>query len=352
MSDMDSTRMMGTPGGDRTMVTPAAGAGATMQMPATGFDPMRTAMGGTMTCPVCQATTPMPEQYCGECGFLLTSTPAENLEAPNEELPAAELIDPNDGRRYRLRMGVNTLGRQGTDILVMEGTISRAHARLTVAENGAVTVEDLGSTNGTKVGDRRLNANESVVATHGTSLKFGNWRVTLEVAGGIVPATIMGDQTIVGSSPELSPEVAHEETVEALAALPGPIIAMLQKIDGPADDIPIAEGTITVGRKTGNTVILPQDPFISGRHAQIVTDNMGTYLTDLGSTNGTVVNGQRLEPNERQLLLEGDEVQLGQSKYKFLLMELMDEIEEPEAKDEAGSTAVGNDAETTGESGA
>src|SRR5207253_1382044 len=111
------------------------------QMPGQA-DALRTQMGGTTTCPVCKSTTPLMEAYCGDCGFLLTSTPVEEAAPPAEETPVAELVDSQSGRRYRLRNGVNTLGRQGTDILVNEGTVSRNHANITV-ENGKITVEDL-----------------------------------------------------------------------------------------------------------------------------------------------------------------------------------------------------------------
>src|SRR5437763_17153368 len=133
MSDVDSTRVMGTPGtppADRTMVAPAGGAGATMQMPAGGFDPMRTQMGATTTCPVCRSTTPAMESYCGDCGYLLSSVPEADLVVPAEEAPAAELVDLETQRRYLLRTGSNTVGRQGTDILINDGTVSRVHARI------------------------------------------------------------------------------------------------------------------------------------------------------------------------------------------------------------------------------
>ena len=333
MSDFDQTRLMG----------------ATMQMPTGGADAMRTQMGGVATCPICQANTPLMEAYCGECGFLLASTPAAETALPAEEGATAELVDVANGRRYRLKNGQNTVGRVGTDILLDEGTVSRNHARL-MLEGDTVTVEDLGSSNGTKVGDMRLAAGQTVTATHGTPLRFGNWRVMLEIAGSGT-AVVSAEKTIVMAS-ETPESAENEKTLQlrrpamADAAAESPagsegnavsaplfvleepeaqealeekpeVIAQLQRNSGPADTIDLAEGTVSVGRKPGNTIVVPQDTFVSGRHAELVTDNSGTYLTDLGSTNGTVVNGQKLTANEKQLLLEGDEVQLGQSRFTF-----------------------------------
>ena len=296
-----------------------------------GGDPMRTQMGGTTSCPVCKSVTPLMEPFCGDCGFLLTSAPPEETALPPQEAAPAELIDLTDGRRFRLHVGVNTVGRQGTDVLITDATISRNHAQITL-ENGVVTVEDLGSSNGTKVGDLRLSANQPTSAPAGTVLKFGNWQARLEIGGGasgeadktvvVRDRTIVGtpateDRTIVGIPPVGAEEAAVPAPPPLEPEAAGPAVAMLHNEQGPSPDIRITHATITIGRRAGNTLVFPNDAYISGRHAEITTDATGTYLTDTGSTNGTFVNGQRLVIDERQLLLEGDEVQLGQTRYRF-----------------------------------
>ena len=327
MSNIEATRVMGAvaPSPDRTMVIPGGGM-PTQQM---GGDPMRTQMGGTTNCPVCKSVTPLMEPFCGDCGFLLTSAPPEEAALSPQQAAPAELIDLTDGRRFRLNNGVNTVGRQGTDVLITDATISRNHAQITL-ENGSVTVEDLGSSNGTKVGDLRLSANQPTTAPNGTVLKFGNWQARLEIGGAAGEAdktVVVSDRTIVGTPP------AEDRTIVGMppegddAAIPasppleaeptGPVVAMLHNEQGPSPDITVTHATITIGRRAGNTLVFPNDAYISGRHAEITTDATGTYLVDTGSTNGTFVNGRRLVIDERQLLLEGDEVQLGQTRYRF-----------------------------------
>ena len=327
MSNIEATRVMGAvaPSPDRTMVVPAGGLPTQM-----GGDPMRTQMGGTTNCPVCKSVTPLMEPFCGDCGFLLTSAPPEETALPPQEAPPAELIDPADGRRFRLHVGVNTVGRQGADVLITDATISRNHARITL-EEGIVTVEDLGSSNGTKVGDLRLSANQPTVAPSGTVLKFGNWQARLEISNAAAASdktVVVNDRTIVGTPsapddrtivgiPPVGTEAAAAPMPEVDAIDAGPVVAMLTNEQGPSPDIRVTHTTITIGRRAGNTLVFPNDAYISGRHAEISTDVTGTYLTDTGSTNGTCVNGQRLVAEERQLLLEGDEVQLGQTRYRF-----------------------------------
>ena len=324
MTQSDQTQMNNSP------------SGATMQMPAANFDPLRTQMGGTVQCPVCKSASPLLETYCGECGFLLSSQLSDQAELPVEDTPPAILVDGSSGHRYRLREGVNTLGRQGADILVNEGTVSRLHAKITI-QDGGFLVEDLGSSNGTKVGAARIGPNQPTPAEFGTLLKFGSWQATLAPGNEALPtgtadktvAISASERTIIGGAAPEIPGLSVEVPVLAaeVGVDLGPLIGKLVKIDGPAADIPIPLGTVTIGRKSDNIIALPQDSFISGKHAEITTDETGSYLTDLGSSNGTDVNGIKLEPHERQLLIADDEVQMGQTRYK---MEITTPVESPE----------------------
>ncbi len=50
---------------------------------------------------------------------------------------------------------------------------------------------------------------------------------------------------------------------------------------------------------------------VSRRHAQVICNGQLVMVTDLGSTNGTRINGMKLDPHTPRLLREGDELQLG-----------------------------------------
>lgn len=78
--------------------------------------------------------------------------------------------------------------------------------------------------------------------------------------------------------------------------------------------VALTGSTTTFGRKPGNSVQV-LDPSISGRHAEVVIDAEGALLRDLGSTNGTRVNGERI--SERRLKL-GDRVMLGSIDLVFI----------------------------------
>ncbi|HYY34600.1 MAG TPA: FHA domain-containing protein [Gaiellaceae bacterium] len=72
---------------------------------------------------------------------------------------------------------------------------------------------------------------------------------------------------------------------------------------------------LTLGRADDNTVALAGDEFASAHHARVESQRDGVWVLDLGSTNGTFVNGTRLDG--RRLLREGDVVQIGDTELRF-----------------------------------
>jgi pSer/pThr/pTyr-binding forkhead associated (FHA) protein len=73
--------------------------------------------------------------------------------------------------------------------------------------------------------------------------------------------------------------------------------------------VPVSNLPFVIGRTEGGLVI--PNPNISRRHAQIDFDARGYTLTDLNSSNGTLLNGQRLAPNQPVYLSNGAVIGLG-----------------------------------------
>ena len=95
---------------------------------------------------------------------------------------------------------------------------------------------------------------------------------------------------------------------------------------------PIPTGTLTMGRRAANDIAFPTDPYISGRHAQVSFDGETLTLTDIGSTNGTAVNEERLTPNVPVTLEDGDLVQMGQRRLRVRLTPVPEAESEPAAE--------------------
>jgi pSer/pThr/pTyr-binding forkhead associated (FHA) protein len=72
---------------------------------------------------------------------------------------------------------------------------------------------------------------------------------------------------------------------------------------------------VTIGRSTENDAVLSGDEFASARHARIESQRDGVWILDLGSTNGTWVNGERMDGRHR--LREGDVIRIGQTELRF-----------------------------------
>ena len=66
---------------------------------------------------------------------------------------------------------------------------------------------------------------------------------------------------------------------------------------------------LAIGRLEDNDIVIDDDSFISSHHARIEVRPEGTWVVDLGSTNGSFVNGQRLT-GERSVR-KGDRIQVG-----------------------------------------
>lgn len=79
-------------------------------------------------------------------------------------------------------------------------------------------------------------------------------------------------------------------------------------------EFPLTKERTTIGRKPHNDIVI-DNLAVSGEHAMIMTILNDSFLEDLGSTNGTVVNGQ---PIKKHFLQNSDVIELGKYKLKFV----------------------------------
>ncbi len=264
-------------------------------------DPNKTVMGNmpslnlTQTikpvqCPICKTFNPGGVIFCVECGLIFDrALPDDAFGAPAVQLPF--LLD-SSGREHPLRPGVTVIGREG-DIAFVDGKVSRRHAQITL-EDGVAYLEDLGSTNGTKVGDRKLAPGERVALEPATKISFGGFEAAYEVPGGVggnKTQTFGGNRTAA---------ISATPTVDDAPA----------KLVGNDQSWPLRMGENVFGRKPENDVAIV-DPYVSGRHGIIELTEDSVYVTDTGSTNGTKINDIKLGVNMRTLLGPGDVIRLG-----------------------------------------
>lgn len=102
---------------------------------------------------------------------------------------------------------------------------------------------------------------------------------------------------------------------------------------GETSSLNLSTDVITIGRRRDNALCLPHLS-VSGHHARIIDDAGCLTLEDLGSTNGTHVNGR---PVQRHFLLHSDDIVIG--KYQIRYSEIYSSTPPP-AKDLENVTSM------------
>jgi pSer/pThr/pTyr-binding forkhead associated (FHA) protein len=308
---------------EQTIISPAPeapGAERTQVAFAPAADVTQAAI--VVTCPVCQTVNPPGDRWCQDCGFLLSSPAPEVMELP-AGASGPRLVQ--DGREFELRLGENRIGRVAADVLLADPTVSRHHATLTIAEDGA-WLEDAGSTNGTFLDGVPLAAGSRAGVQDGTAIKFGSVTTRLVWPEGATAPPPAGDAVGAGGT---GSGLAREPAVARLVAADGREHA-------------IQAGVTTLGRRGENMIVVGGDPYVSGRHAEIRCDAGGCVLVDVGSTNGTFLRGgpeeewERLAAHDPRPLSPGVELRLGQSA--FSLQAAPAPMEEPVSEGAEGIT--------------
>ena len=109
--------------------------------------------------------------------------------------------------------------------------------------------------------------------------------------------------------------------------------------NGGMRDIPLDRDRITIGRRADNDVCLPY-PAVSAEHAAVVTVLEDSFLEDLQSTNGTLVNGKRVV---KHFLRDRDTVDVGRVQLVYLVDD--DEVMAPLEQQVALEVSSGANAE-------
>lgn len=108
----------------------------------------------------------------------------------------------------------------------------------------------------------------------------------------------------------------------AAPAKPDGVLARLHVEEGPlvGREFEVRAGRVTMGKspraENGAVVIPLEDPYMSRDHASLVAGPAAVILVDLTSTNGTFLNGERVQ---RAILKDGDRVRLGRTTLRVSL---------------------------------
>ena len=87
------------------------------------------------------------------------------------------------------------------------------------------------------------------------------------------------------------------------------------EILAPETRFDLKDGDTSVGRSSGSDVVLKSDDYASGRHARLTRHGGLLYVEDMGSTNGTFVNGRKTVGATP--LRHGDTVRIGSTSFRY-----------------------------------
>ena len=79
----------------------------------------------------------------------------------------------------------------------------------------------------------------------------------------------------------------------------------------------LLEEGVVIGRNPHNATVVIEDDTLSRRHARLFAEGRAIFIEDLGSTNGTLVNGTRLNPGTRWAVSDGDRIEMGAVQIVF-----------------------------------
>jgi|GEM_PF-2774995 len=212
--------------------------------------------------------------------------------------PAMALQPEAGGHPLRLAAGGQVLlGRGGQcEFVIDDDTVSATHARLEVdAQARTMLVNDLGSSNGTFLNGARI---VSARAQAGDTLRFGaaEFRLAAESAAGAAVRAAGAGWLLSGQD-----------------AAGRPLRFELRPPRGNGAD---AGARWTFGRDGGRADFVIDDSSVSGAHAEIAyLPSQGLLVRDLGSTNGTKVNGKALD-HRAVALGDAHEIALGAARLR------------------------------------
>jgi len=113
----------------------------------------------------------------------------------------------------------------------------------------------------------------------------------------------------------LSPQQASALLPQPVARELGRLVVLKSPILDQGEVVALDSHALRVGRGGDNDLSVEGDEYASSHHARFEPRRDGVYVEDIGSTNGTFVNGIRVSRERR--LVPGDVVRIGETDLRF-----------------------------------
>jgi ABC-type multidrug transport system ATPase subunit/predicted component of type VI protein secretion system len=209
-----------------------------------------------------------------------------------------------------LQPGRFLIGRDPARVSLVLGHPSVSSLHCTVAfDRGAVIDHD--STSGTYVNGARLQGSQPTPLPSQGSIYLGPVPVRVDVLQQVALAMQAGGAAAASQlpAPAIAPAgVAHASPSPVPSA--GAPVRKHKTVFGQLDFSAGGPAVRTIGRTPGNDIVVAH-PQVSSRHAQVEQIDGRVFVTDLGSANGTYVNGHRLPHGQKVEIANGQKIYVG-----------------------------------------
>ena len=232
---------------------------------------------------------------------------------------------PYEGKEYPLNTARVTVGRDDSNAIALfrEERLPRQLGALVFQNQTWFWQGEAITVNGTP--------RENAVLSSGDTLQIGATKFRFRTRTSNPNAPVYQPPPVVPGAPIVDerPPISNAPTVASWNMEPSgaPTVASgaptiratmptlaLAHLNGQLVKIPSCEQPASIGRAQSNAIVLA-DAGVSSRHAQLQWKAGALYLSDVGSTNGTWVNGDRLAPDAARKLSVGDRVRFGKLDY-------------------------------------
>lgn len=217
------------------------------------------------------------------------------------------LVCLTDGREYNVGAGPLSFGRDaGSQVVVAGNEVSRQHAEIRNEPEGYLLL-DL-SVNGTYVNGERIGKTHALARADVIRIGNDEFRFYADATSSSAPQPAL-ESAAVAAPPVVPPAGAAQRLSDTMHGMPdtespqrntppspeaAPLASLLFRSGGfKGRRLPIKVPVVNIGRGDYNDIVIA-DPSVSTMHAKLQRREAIWILTDLGSTNGTFVEGERL----------------------------------------------------------
>lgn len=253
----------------------------------------------------------------------LTGNTSDTGRANRKKLPFIRL--ENGGKTLRISKIPCVIGRNRdvVDCYLYDESLSRRHCMIDVRD-GKTWIRDLNSLYGVRINDRRIEPETDVVFYEGDLIKLGELSFKAEVDWAEINACMPEAASAAGPEPDEVPTLktpdSPKRVVMSEGEEPSPV-PMATLCPGNTKIVPghcvINKTPYLLGRSKRNVDFTISSGSVSRKHCMIEYIDGDFYLSDLGSSNGTCINGVKLMEDEKKKLVAEDKIKLGDVVFFF-----------------------------------